>query len=57
MRSEVAGADERRAERLRHIAQRLKYGCSTVTRMTAVKRVAHVKRQHRRRPAIDMTGR
>jgi hypothetical protein len=42
MRSEVAGADERRAERLRHVAQRLKYGSSTVTRMTAVKRVTHV---------------
>jgi hypothetical protein len=50
MRSEMAGKDERRAERLRHVAQRLRYGSSTVTRMTPVKRVAHVK--YRRRSAM-----
>jgi len=44
MGSEVASADERRAERLGHVAQRLKYGSSTVRRMTAVKRVSHVAR-------------
>jgi hypothetical protein len=48
----MAGDDERRAERLRQVAQRLKYGSSTLTRMTPVKRVAHVKHQHRRRPVM-----
>jgi hypothetical protein len=40
--------DERRAEKLRHVGQRIKHGSSMVTRMSAVKRAAHVKRQHRR---------
>jgi hypothetical protein len=52
MRSDVAGADGRRVERLRHVAQRLKYGSSTVRRMTAMKRVTYVKHQRRRRPAM-----
>jgi hypothetical protein len=52
MRSDVAGAEGRRAERLRHVAQLLKYGSSTVTRMTAMKRVTYVKHQRRRRSAM-----
>ena len=42
--------DARRAEKLRHVGQRIKNGSSMVTRMTPVKRAAHVKRQRRRRP-------
>jgi hypothetical protein len=40
--------DERRAEKLRQVARRIKHGSSMVTRMTPVKRAAHVKRQLRR---------
>jgi hypothetical protein len=48
MRSEMVRNDERRAEKLRQVGQRIKNGSSMVTRMTPVKRAAHVKRQHRR---------
>jgi hypothetical protein len=51
MRSEVVRNDERRAEKLRRVGQRIKNGSSMVTRMTPVKRAARVKRQHlRQRP-------
>lgn len=46
----MADRDNRRAAGLRHVAYRLRYGSSTVTRMTPVKRAAQVMRQHRRRP-------
>jgi hypothetical protein len=48
MRIEMVRNDERRAEKLRHVGQRIKNGSSMVTRMTPVKRTAHVNRQHRR---------
>jgi hypothetical protein len=49
-RIEVARKDERRAEKLRHAARRIRNGSSMVARMTPVKRAALVNRQHRQRP-------
>jgi hypothetical protein len=40
--------DQRRAEKLRQVGRRIKHASSMVTRMTPMKRAAHVKRQRRR---------
>jgi hypothetical protein len=42
--------DERRAEKLRQVARRIKHGSSMARRMTPVKRAAHTERQRRQRP-------
>jgi hypothetical protein len=49
MRTERRRKDERRAEKLRQVARRIKHGSSMARRMTPVKRAAHAERQRRRR--------
>jgi hypothetical protein len=46
MKSQRQREDERRAEKLRQVARRIKHGSSMVGRMTSVKRAVHVRRQH-----------
>ena len=49
MRTERGRKDERRAEKLRQVARRIKHGSSVARRMTPVKRAAPAQRQRRRR--------
>jgi hypothetical protein len=48
MKSERRRKDERRAEKLRQVARRIKHGSSKASRMPLVTRAAHTERQRRR---------